>query len=190
MKIESVKRQANCKSINMEHNGITRAITAHVLLVNKMIGWSPLVAFDFSSDLQFSLTGCSSHHVSRLSKRTDFITTCVCGCFVGAKLPLVLLFLRDNVFRQHAEACRICSNAVQDLCMYCSSTRSTAPTYQCSDYETELIVCMVFGINTWVDYVATHPTSICYACCKVIERYHTAMRLGKIFRHLANVFDG
>ena len=31
------------------------------------------VAFDFSSDLQFSLTSCSSHYVSWLSKRIDFL---------------------------------------------------------------------------------------------------------------------
>ena len=87
--------------------------------------------------------------------------------------------------QKHAEfvpmLCRVCG-------MYCSSTRSIAPTYQCSDYVTELS--MVFGINSWVNSVATHPTSFCYACCSVIERYQTAMRLGKICRHLTNLLDG
>ena len=52
--------------------------------------------------------------------------------------------------------CRVCS-------MYCSSMRSTAPTYQCNIY----FLCML----------------------QKLLRYQTAMRLCKTFRHFTNLFD-
>ena len=109
------------------------------------------MAFDFSSDLQLSLTSYSSHYVSRLSKCTDFIR----GIFTNVSLEQSYLLYCCFYAITY---CTICQNSVQGLWhVYCSSTRCTAPTYQCSDYETELS--MVFGISTWVDFVATHLTS-------------------------------
>ena len=143
------------------------------------------MAFDFSSDLQSSLTNCSSHYVSRLS---DFITRYYDSCFfVGAKLPLVLLFYAiaySGSMQKHAEyvtmMCRVCAT-------YCSPTRSTT---NISMFRLWTELSTVFGINTWVDSGATHPTFFCYACCRVIERYQIAMRLVKLIRHFTNLLDG
>ena len=73
------------------------------------------MAFDFSSDVQFSLTSCSSHW---LSKCTDFITRYYDSCFYGyieQSYPLYCSFYAitySGSMQKHAEfvtmLCRAC----------------------------------------------------------------------------------
>ena len=125
-------------------NGMSRRITAHVLLVRRG-GWSALVAFDFSRG---SAVFLNKLFITLLSKCTDFITryydSCFYGCFVGAKLPLLLLFYAitySGSMQKHAEyvtmMCRVCA-------MYCSPTRSTT---NISMFRLWTELSTVFGIN-------------------------------------------